>query len=182
MKLIFGVWTLYRKEVLKKKKKHHNSDYPAAASILFMLFKKNLWKKKRIKRDYSYYFLILYRHSHWTSCEFYSVDSCWALPTEETDRGRCWWRDGRVKRGGGRGWKRNVCLEGNPREKRWMVLSFSVFTSGKGSCLKCCGAVLFYFYENFIFSFFSGWVFFFVCFIDVKKFGMVCLKVTECLF
>lgn len=86
-----------------------------------------------------------------------------------------------MKRGGGRGWKWNVCWK-ETRERRLMDGSFSFQFSHleNVNASNVVGLFYFLFFEEFYFQFLfrmSGW-----CFIDVKKFGMVCLKVTECLF
>lgn len=95
-----------------------------------------------------------YLHSHWTSCEFYSVDSCWALPVTRNGQRRAlvkeWTYEGRkkVKQVNGKGVEKCVGRKpaGEEMENWWVFFFFiSAFTSGRSPCLNFVGFGEFYF-------------------------------------
>lgn len=84
-----------------------------------------------------------YLHSHWTPCEFYSVDFCWALPLTRNGQRpvlvKEWTHEGQTKQGEGSEWNRNVDWKETCRGRDGKCFFISVFTSGRSPCLNFCG-------------------------------------------
>lgn len=160
----------------KKKKKDHNSDYPATASII-MLFRKIKTNNKK-RKNQKWLLLLQYFLISTFPLDIMWILQCWLLASstswQETDRGRCCWRNGHVARRRSevkwRKWmEKKRVLEGNLWEKRWKtdVFTFFIFIYHRRLSPKCYGLwrILAWCWAFGI----SNW----------DRFGLVCLKVAE---
>ena len=115
-----------------------------------------------------------YLHSHWISCDFYSVDSCWALLATR-NRQRPVLKEWKCSRSTKWDEKKKNCETNvrwteicRRREGKRMVFNFS-FHIWEDCVLNFVG------FEEFSLSSSIGILMW-------DRFGLVCLKVTECLF